>query len=229
MWPALLQILLVAALAGCSAEQRSFVDRGSGGAGGTGGADAGGAGSDGASSTGSGESCTAPSDCPAPADPCQIPACVEGKCGAAPLPEGTEIASAADDCQQIFCDGRGAQIVVAADEPEEDDNPCTSDTCDGTAPIHSPQPGPCPGGRCDDAGNCVPVQCTRDIECGNSTECYRYTCDNGRCAEGPAPAGTLCNMQQDQCDGAGQCIDCVNNGGCGECCVCAQGGVCVPA
>ncbi|WP_437965610.1 hypothetical protein WMF04_39160 [Sorangium sp. So ce260] len=233
MGPALLRLLLVAALAGCAAEQRTFVDRGQGGGGGTDGASGtgggGGASSDSASSTGSGGSCTAPPDCPLPAEPCQIPACVDGRCGTAPLPEDTEIAPTAGDCQRIVCDGRGAQRVVAADEPEDDDNPCTSDTCDGTMPVHSPLPGACPGGRCDDAGHCVPTECERDAECGASTECYRTTCNNGLCEEGPVPAGTLCNAQQDQCDGAGHCVDCVNSGGCGECCVCSASGTCVPA
>ncbi|WP_437722121.1 hypothetical protein [Sorangium sp. So ce861] len=234
--PALLRLLLVAALAGCAVEQRTFVDRGQGGAGatgasgGTGAAGGGGASSDGASTTGSGGgTCAGPSDCPAPAEPCQIPACVAGRCGAAPLPEGTEVAPTTGDCQRTLCNGRGAQVVVAADEPEDDGNPCTSDSCDGITPVHAPLPGPCPGGRCDDAGQCVPLQCAQDSECGASTECYRYTCDNGRCAEGPVPAGTLCNAQQDQCDGAGRCVDCVNSGGCGECCVCSTSGVCVPA
>ncbi|WP_437746806.1 hypothetical protein WMF39_18390 [Sorangium sp. So ce1504] len=239
-WPALLRLLLLAALGGCSVEERRFVDRGGGG--GAGGTD--GAGetssnatsssdatstSDAASSTGSGGSCTGPSDCPAPPEPCQVPACVAGKCGTAPLPEGTEIAPKTGDCQRLLCDGRGAQVAVAADEPEDDHNPCTSDTCVGTTPKHAPQPGSCPTGRCDDAGNCVPTECSRDAECGTSTECIRFTCNDGLCAAQPAPAGSLCNSLQDQCDGAGRCIDCVNSGGCGECCTCSAAGVCVPA
>jgi len=237
MWPALLQLLLLAALGGCSVEERRFVDGGGGG--GAGGTDGTGVGetsghatstSDAASSTGSGGSCTGPSDCPAPAEPCQVPACVAGRCGTAPLPEGTEIGPKADDCQRLLCDGRGAQVAVAADEPEDDHNPCTSDTCVGTTPKHTPQPGSCPAGRCDDAGNCVPAaECSRDAECGTSTECLQYICDNGLCAARPAPAGTFCNSLQDQCDGAGRCIDCVNSGGCGECCVCTAAGVCVQA
>ncbi|WP_437282239.1 hypothetical protein WME90_17210 [Sorangium sp. So ce375] len=231
IWPALLQLLLLAGLGGCAAEERRFVDGGDGGAGGTGGVDAGagGTGSDAASSTGSGASCTGPSDCPAPAEPCQIPACVAGKCGTAPLPEGTEIAPKADDCQRLLCDGRGAQVATAADEPEDDHNPCTSDTCVGTTPVHAPQPGSCPAGRCDDAGNCVPAECAQDGECGTSTECVRYTCDGGLCVAHPASRGTLCNGLQDQCDGAGRCVDCVNSGGCGECCTCSAAGVCVQA
>ncbi|WP_437593590.1 hypothetical protein [Sorangium sp. So ce1000] len=237
LWPALLPLLVLAALGGCSVEERRFVDRG-GGAGGTGGTDPGAGGmssdatssGDAASSAGSGGSCAGPSDCSTPAEPCQIAACVAGRCGTAPLPEGTEIAPQAGDCQRILCDGRGAQVPVAADEPEDDQNPCTSDTCVGTTPVHSPQPGACPGGRCDAAGNCVPAaECAKDSDCGVSTECVRYSCDGGLCAARPAQAGTFCNAQQDQCDGAGRCIDCVNSGGCGECCVCSAGGVCVQA
>lgn len=74
------------------------------------------------------------------------------------------------------------------------------------------------------------VECTQDQDCGLPMigACTMPVCVNHTCAIGPAPRDTLCNNQQDQCDGAGNCIDCTTSGGCGECCVCALG-VCVAA
>jgi hypothetical protein len=208
----------------------SAASTGGGGAGeasasaGTGGGDAS------TASTGTGGICVLASDCPPPAEPCQSAVCEGGACALQPVPEGTEVMAMKGDCKRVVCDGKGAQVIVPVDDETEDDgNPCTADTCSGTTPVHTPQAGPCPGGVCDMAGNCTPVICVRDTECGTSTECYRYECRNGKCTEGPAPAGTLCNAQQDQCNGAGQCVDCVNSGGCGECCVCSASQTCVPA
>ncbi|WP_437677109.1 hypothetical protein [Sorangium sp. So ce131] len=217
-------VALAAALA-CSPETRTFTDNtggtadpaaGSGGAGGTAGGGAGGG-------------CTERSDCPAPAEPCQTSACVDGTCAVVPLPEGIEVAPEPGDCRRLVCDGDGAQVALPADEPEDDGNPCTDDLCQEAMPAHPPRAGEtCPGGVCDAGGRCVPRMCAGDLDCGISTECYRYTCQDGLCMEGPAPAGTSCNALQDQCDGAGSCVDCFNSGGCGECCVC-QNFVCIPA
>jgi hypothetical protein len=69
----------------------------------------------------------------------------------------------------------------------------------------------------------VPTDCP-----GAVTECFAKQCITGRCSVAPKPAATLCNGLMDQCDGMGNCVDCVDNGGCGECCVCSQNH-CIPA
>jgi hypothetical protein len=74
-------------------------------------------------------------------------------------------------------------------------------------------------------------ECFTDPDCGTPTpdSCVSYpTCVGGHCMLLPAPRDTFCNGFQDQCDGAGNCVDCTNSGGCGECCVCS-GEVCIPA
>lgn len=101
--------------------------------------------------------------------------------------------------------------------PVSDGNPCTADTC-GNPPLN---PGtPCAGGVCDGAGACV--ACVRDLDCGAGAPgaCVIPVCIDHACTSGPAPRDRLCNGDQDQCDGAGHCVDCTNNGGCGECCAC---------
>ncbi len=140
---------VLAALVGCSVEGSAA--GGGGGAGGTGGAGAGGTSGDAASSSGagveqrrcvssagSGGSCTGPSS---PALPRLSPArsrraspegAARRRCRKGPRSRRMR-----DDCQRLLCDGRGAQVAVAADEPEDDHNPCTSDTCVGTTPRHT--------------------------------------------------------------------------------------------
>jgi hypothetical protein len=84
------------------------------------------------------------------------------------------------------------------------------------------------GGYCNGAGTCV--ACTTDTHCGSPQpqQCTMPVCVNDACTTGPAPRDTFCNNWNDQCDGAGNCVDCTNSGGCGECCVCLNQ-MCVPA
>jgi hypothetical protein len=51
-------------------------------------------------------------------------------------------------------------------------------------------------------------------------ECWYHSCPS--CTAVPLPKDSYCNSGSDQCDGAGNCVDCTNNGGCGECCVCTN-------
>jgi hypothetical protein len=72
----------------------------------------------------------------------------------------------------------------------------------------------------DDTGVCM--TCTEDADCGAPVpgECTMPSCIDHACGTGPSPRDTLCNNQSDQCDGAGNCVDCTTSGGCGECCAC---------
>lgn len=121
---------------------------------------------------------------------------------------------------------------------------CTTGTCSLT---NKPTTATCSGGKCNGAGKCV--QCVSGSDCatGNcdpsghcvecltastcpapSGECKVATCIAGKCGVGPKPSGSFCHGFDDQCDGFGNCVDCVNNGGCGECCVCTAN-ACTPA
>ena len=66
------------------------------------------------------------------------------------------------------------------------------------------------------------MQCLTLSDCPSPGECSTMGCIGGTCVEGFVPGGKLCNGSVDQCDGAGQCVDCFDNGGCEECCVCAN-------
>jgi hypothetical protein len=71
-------------------------------------------------------------------------------------------------------------------------------------------------------------ECTVPGDCpAPGSECFDAVCIDGFCGQNAAPVGAFCNGLEDQCDGVGGCVDCVDNGGCGECCAC-QSQICVP-
>ena len=94
----------------------------------------------------------------------------------APLASGTPVANPIPgDCRADQCDGSGnivANAVDNSDLPADDGNQCTSDTCSGGSPMHTPRPAgdTCSqsgGSACDGNGNCV--QCLSASDCGTST------------------------------------------------------------
>lgn len=121
---------------------------------------------------------------------------------------GTLDAASGDDAAAVSIDAR--LIDAAIDAPVSSCGP-RGTPCGGG------------GGYCNGAGACV--ACTTNTHCGNPTpmSCTIPTCSpNDTCTTGPAPRDTFCNNWADQCDGAGNCVDCTNNGGCGECCACFE-------
>ena len=72
-------------------------------------------------------------------------------------------------------------------------------------------------------------ECKLDVDCpATGNECTQNLCVAGICQLKPRMAGTFCVGFENQCDGLGNCVDCVNSGGCGECCVCFNQ-MCIPA
>lgn len=214
--------LAVAMAASCTTPER-WPDAPSGsGSGGAGGEASGGAGGQG------GSGCE--EACPTPVSPCFVAACKDGACAFEPIPAGSAPDPTPGDCQALYCDDQGNEtLVIDANDAPDDMNECTTDACDGVTPTHTPTPGSaCALGVCDDAGACVPVgmECQSAADCGAGTECAAVECVFGFCKVTPKPAGAFCNGLEDQCDGSGACVDCVNSGGCGECCACANN-VCV--
>jgi len=128
----------------------------------------------------------------------------------------------------LTCDTDGTPHTFADPTDVDDGNECTTDACNGTVASHLPRTGQtCSGGFCNAAGRCG--RCLDASHCGTPAPCMRYQCLDGECSLGPAPAKTLCNGGLDQCNGAGVCVDCVDNGGCEECCACGPNNTCVPA
>lgn len=162
-----------------------------GSVGGEGGGGLGGAGgSGGGLSTGTGGSggaggCDDASDCPTPAEPCLVATCDAGACDVGPAPAATPAGDPVDgDCHAEFCDGAGAtQSLPVLDDPADDGNECTLDTCQDGAPTGLPQPvkTPCAQGVCDAAGACV--------QCVDAADCGGQSCNGGVCSA--CPAGTV--------------------------------------
>jgi hypothetical protein len=199
--------LVGSALAACTMDFNQF-QPGGGGAGGTGaGGVAVGAGGTGGSLC-SGECCFA-TDCPVPADPCMQPACDDGTCIEAQVPDGSEVGVQTNgDCKTQVCQG-GTPVSVddEADVPN-DGNDCTVDSCAGGNPQSDPAAA---GTPCDDGGgavcdgNAACVQCLSDTDCTDPTP----TCDvaTGTCISPACDDGTQ-NGDETDTDCGGSCLPC---------------------
>lgn len=155
----------------------------SGGAGGATSSASGGATS---SSSGAG-GCSAPTDCPMPANACLERVCTQGKCGTSDTPAGTATAQQTKgDCKEQQCDGKGGTKIVPKDSDVDDDkNDCTDDLCSMGKPVHPPKAAHTAcianlGHYCDGAGTCV--ECTEPADCP-SLVCSQYKCVSAQCGD----------------------------------------------
>lgn len=91
--------------------------------------------------------------------------------------------------------------------------------------------GDCMQKQCDNTFNIVDVPVTDDAY-DDAKTCTTDVCTNGVLSHDPVAAGTACSLlgSQGNCDGAGQCVSCVEGGaiGCASPAVC-QGNKCVAA
>jgi hypothetical protein len=150
--------------------------------------------------------CGSATECPAPANPCEVAVCVGGFCGGTAAPAGTRVPDSVQsrgDCKKLSC-GEGGAFATAADTtdlPEDDGNPCTAESCDGPNPTHPNKAagatcasGDAGAGVCNGSGVCG--ECTPgSVQCAGNTP---RTCE----ANGTWKNGTPCPFV---CSGAGQC------------------------
>jgi hypothetical protein len=153
--------------------------------------------------------CVLASDCPGTDNECRTRTCVSGLCDFSFSSPGTPIAAqVAGDCQRIVCNGMGGtQSVVDDNDVLNDNNQCTSDSCDNGTPVNTPLTGdPCnAGGTICNAGTCV--ACNVPANCGADTECRTWTCSNHACGFNDTADGTATSSQM-----AGDCHKNVCNG-----------------
>src|SRR6185369_8276058 len=86
---------------------------------------------------GGGAPCSAPEDCPLPANECTTRTCDGGMCGTRSVAHGTPLtAQTAGDCRQDQCNGVGGVVSVAddTDTPADDNNVCTGEVCSAGMP-----------------------------------------------------------------------------------------------
>jgi hypothetical protein len=115
-----------------------------------------------------------------------------------------------DPCTTDACDALTHLCKhVAAGLPPDDGNPCTFAGCYDGEPKHLPVGsgtpcnalGKCAGGLCD--------HCTSDAQCGKSTACLVYRCEDGACVKEVAPKDLVIGTQVERdcrelrCDGEG--------------------------
>ena len=172
--------------------------------------------------------CNQPSDCTGlPADDaCQTRTCIANTCGQTFAPANTMVPGAQTngDCKVVECDGAGKQVINAdpADLPN-DNNACTTDTCNGTTPVNTSLAA---GSSCGAIGKCngAPVNpscvgCLQATDCQGyvSDDCKQTTCVSNICGTSFTPAGTATVAQTTGdcktvvCDGTGATKSSVNN------------------
>ena len=155
--------------------------------------------------------CLAPSDCPGADTECQTRTCVAGVCGTDFVAFGTVTAiQIPGDCQQNVCDGQGNISSVNDDtDVPEDGVACTTDTCVGGVPVHTPNHSVCEDG----------LTCTQNY-CDSASGCQSIPADDGTaCTDN---GGSFCSGGTcvGACDGPGDCpsqaSDCKTFTGCVE-------------
>jgi hypothetical protein len=167
--------------------------------------------------------CNTGADCPGSDTECQTRTCVANTCGVAFAPAGTATAAqTAGDCKQNECNGAGLIVIANHDtDVPSDAFQCTADTCTAGVPTFTPVAlgTACTdngGTTCDAIGDCV--QCNTGSDCpGSDTDCHTRTCLAGTCgvfntaAGNPTTTQTAGNCQVNQCDGAGNAANVVDN------------------
>ena len=168
-------IAVFAVIAGCSdsVEPGLFGNEGAGGSAAE------------SSSSGSGggggdtpDECETREDCPGYLlAECAAWVCLGGLCVADLAPGGTMLdANKPGDCKRLVCDGIGNALYEQIEDPEDDGNQCTKDTCEGFLTVHSPhdESYPCAKGVCDGMGLCV--ECLYDFQCASGQVCVELIC-----------------------------------------------------
>src|SRR5262249_30792352 len=116
---------------------------------------------------------------------------------------------------KAVCDGNGGTTTQNDDnDPLNDNNPCTNDTCVNGVPTSTNQPN---GTSCGANVTCVNGACTgcaAPSDCpGVDDECKTRTCSAGVCGFNFAPNGTPLGMQtpgdckKQVCDGSGNTVN----------------------
>lgn len=126
-----------------------------------------------------------PTDCPPPANECEVATCNAGACGMDPLPNDTEIANqTVGDCLRQVCNGASMIVGVPDDTDVPDDGTlCTINGCSMGLPtsMFAPMGTACNDGGgeiCDGNGQCAPSVCGDNIISGGEA------CDDGDLEDG---------------------------------------------
>jgi hypothetical protein len=167
-------------------------------------------------------------DCAGQATACTNGVCISGVCQLENKANGFVLPApqqVAGDCQVLVCN-TGLMAEELANDPADDGNPCTQDTCNGATTVHTPSAAgtQCNGNRvCNGAGSCGG---DNGDACIANAGCLSGNCVDGICCDTactttckacnvPGSEGTCTNAplyQSDSacpigkvCDGTGSC------------------------
>ncbi|MFO0546826.1 MAG: hypothetical protein U0271_00495 [Polyangiaceae bacterium] len=137
----------------------------------------------------------------------------QNKCEVAYSP-GTVISGDTDgNCLAIQCeDGNPQPVELPLSTDNDDGNPCTADSCNGTTPEHAALTNMAcsnpANGQCNAQGVCV--DCTTSAGCAAGDECDTGTssCVDCLTTAGGCSGSNQCNTTTHTC------VDCVDNNGC---------------
>ncbi len=134
-----------------------------------------------------------------------------------------------DEDRSRIADDGGGSVVCACD----DGNPCTVDSCtaDGCAHVATPNgvapeqvTGDCQRLVCEDG---VPTSVADDRDVAEAEACRVWSCVGGTPLAAPRARGERCELEELEgayCDGAGACVECVEDDHCGASDTCGGGG-----
>jgi hypothetical protein len=131
--------------------------------------------------------CTDNGQCPAPTNPCELPACLDGVCGSTFVEADTPLPDDPGNCVKLQCDGNGVAVEVNddADVPADAPDDCLAPGCQdgavamlpGDADTPDDEPDDCQMPACQDgAVKLVPAD---DPPPDTAGDCKLTSCDAG--------------------------------------------------
>lgn len=162
--------------------------------------------------------CNVDMDCPGSAT-CGQPQCDEGICTLKNLvAAGTlSINHQPGNCLRVICDGLGNEIIELDDtNVRPDGDMCTDDLCVDHTPVNPLSKAGTPCGpkanlECTDTGQCQ--GCVANTDCGNDSDCNKWTCENTICINNLEPVGkeianpVAGDCKKTLCNAVGEAVD----------------------
>jgi len=153
------------------------------------------------------DECATLDDCLPTGTDCIVVDCLEGQCHYGPADEFVPISNqAVGDCVQVVCNGDGGEKKVDVEDPFDDGNECTVDSCkDGVVHNDSLAGVGCSTGVCNDSGSCV--ECLDASDCVTQTNLTDADCQAGICVPASCTDGAS-NGDETATDCGGSCAPC---------------------
>lgn len=170
---------------------------------------------------------------PEPADdenPCTYGTCQFGSPAYLPHDDGT-VCNAKGECRNGACsycekDSDCGKNTLCATWECSPKLQCVSTFAQAFTPFVDPFPNDCRTLVCDGNGATMDAMKPTDVAPDDGNPCTEETCKGWTPHHDPLPARTPC-MGGKLCDGNGNCVDCLDDAGCGAGKVCSPEGTCV--